>query len=72
MYDMLDATGIRVVRSGRRRWIGLAHIVAARDSVDPIQIGDQLLFPGADDCGHELGLLRCRTTAIPGRWHSFT
>jgi hypothetical protein len=57
MYDILDVTGIRVVRSGRRHKIGVAHIVAVMNAVDPIQVGDQLLFVGVDDRGVELEVI---------------
>ncbi len=57
MYDILDMTGIRVVRSGRRHKVGVAHIAAVMHAVDPIQIGDQLLFVGADDRGIELEII---------------
>ena len=57
MYDILDVTGIRVVRSGRRHKIGVAHIVAVMNAVDPIQVGDQLLFVGVDDRGIELEII---------------
>jgi hypothetical protein len=50
-------TGIRLVRSGRRHKIGVAHIVAVMNAVDPIQIGDQLLFVGLDDRGVELEII---------------
>lgn len=57
MYDTLDMTGIRVVRSGRRHKIGVAHIVAVMNAVDPIRIGDQMLFIGLDDRGIELEII---------------
>ncbi|MEO6702543.1 MAG: hypothetical protein ABI140_19960 [Jatrophihabitantaceae bacterium] len=57
MYDILDVTGIRVVRSGRRHKIGVAHIVAVTNAVDPIPVGDQLLFVGVDDRGIELEII---------------
>jgi hypothetical protein len=57
MYDILDMTGIRVVRSGRRHKIGVAHIVAVMNAVDPIPVGDQLLFVGVDDRGIELEII---------------
>ncbi len=57
MYDILDVTGIRVVRSGRRHKVGVAHIVAVMTAVDPIPVGDQLLFVGMDDRGIELEII---------------
>jgi len=57
MYDILDVTGIRVVRSGRRHKIGVAHIVAVMNAVDAIPVGDQLLFVGVDDRGIELEII---------------
>ena len=57
MYDILDVTGIRVVRSGRRHKIGVAHIVAVMNAAEPIQVGDQLLFVGVDDRGIELEII---------------
>ncbi len=45
------------MRSGRRHKIGVAHIVAVMNTVEPIQIGDQLLFVGADDRGVELEII---------------
>jgi hypothetical protein len=45
------------VRSGRRHKIGVAHIVAVMNAVDPIEIGDQLLFVGVDDRGIELEII---------------
>jgi len=57
MYDILDMTGIRVVRSGRRHKVGVAHIVAVMNAVSPIQVGDQLLFVGVDDRGIELEII---------------
>ncbi|WP_157749660.1 hypothetical protein [Jatrophihabitans sp. GAS493] len=53
MYDILDMTGIRVVRSGRRHKIGVAHIVAVMNSVDPIQVGDQSEFRKGQGDGEE-------------------
>jgi len=50
-------TGIRVVRSGRRHKIGVAHIVAVMNAVSPVQVGDQLLFVGVDDRGIELEIV---------------
>jgi hypothetical protein len=57
MYDILDMTGIRVVRSGRRHKVGVAHIVAVMNAVNPVQVGDQLLFVGVDDRGIELEII---------------
>jgi hypothetical protein len=57
MYDILDVTRIRVVRSGRRHKIGVAHIAAVMKAVDPVQVGDQLLFLGVDDRGIELEII---------------
>jgi hypothetical protein len=57
MYDILDMTLIRVVRSGRRHKIGVAHIMSVMNAVDPIQVGDQLLFVGVDDRGIELEII---------------
>ena len=57
MYDILDMTGIRVVRSGRRHKVGVAHIVAVMNTVNPVQVGDQLLFVGVDDRGIELEII---------------
>jgi hypothetical protein len=57
MYDILDVTGIRAVRSGRRHKSGVAHIVAVMNAVEPIQGGDQLLFVGVDDRGIELEII---------------
>jgi hypothetical protein len=57
MYDILDMTGIRVVRSGRRHKVGVAHILAVMGTVSPVQVGDQLLFVGADDRGIELEII---------------
>ncbi|MEO8887797.1 MAG: hypothetical protein ABI429_00635 [Jatrophihabitantaceae bacterium] len=57
MYDTLDMTGIRVVRSGRRHKIGVAHIVAVMNVVTPVADGDQLFFIGVDDRGVELEII---------------
>ena len=57
MYDILDVTGIRVVRSGRRHKVGVAHIVAVMNAVSPVQDGDQLLFIGGDDRGIQLEII---------------
>ncbi len=57
MCDILDLTGLRVVRSGRRHKVGVAHIVVVMNTVDPIQVGDQLLFVGVDDRGIELEIV---------------
>jgi hypothetical protein len=48
---------MRVVRSGRRHKVGVAHIVAVMNAVDPIRIRDQLLFVGEDDRGIELAII---------------
>jgi hypothetical protein len=57
MYDILDMTGIRVVRSGRRHKVGVAHIVAVMSTVSPVVVGDQPLFVGVDDRGIELEII---------------
>jgi hypothetical protein len=37
--------------------IGVAHIVAVMNAVDPIRIGDQLVFVGVGDRGIELEII---------------
>jgi hypothetical protein len=57
MYDILDMTSFRVVRSGRRHKVAVSHINYVIQTVDPVHVGDQLLFVGPDDRGVELEII---------------
>lgn len=57
MYDILDMKRVRVVRSGRHHRIGVAHIQVVVDAVDPVKLGDRLVFTGEDDRGVELEII---------------
>ena len=49
---------MRVARSGRKHKIGNAHILAAMANAgEPMSVGDQLLYVGADDRGVELEIV---------------
>jgi hypothetical protein len=48
---------VRVVRSGRHHKIGVAHIQFVVDTVDPVELGDRLVFIGEDDRGVELEII---------------
>lgn len=59
MSDILDMR-FRVLRSGRRHKVSVPHIRAVLETVDPIAIGDQLVFIGLDDRGIELEIVAVR------------
>lgn len=52
-----------MVRSGRRHKVGNAHVLEAGD---PVRVGDQLLYVGADSPGIELEVIAVSDDRDPG------
>jgi hypothetical protein len=67
MYDILEVKAIRVVRVGRRHKVGVAHIQAVIESVEPIMLGDKRIFVGVDDRGVELEIVAIPDDRDPDR-----